>query len=193
MHRRVHMYTQGTASRSDCSKRIDIVNAFRKLWEQHVTWTRLFVISNVAGLGDLDATTKRLLRNPADFAEELRRFYGAEKADRFRVLLTGHLTIAAELVDAAKAGNQTAAEEIRGRWYQNAENIAVFLASINPYWSRIKWRDMLFMHLKLLENEVGYRISGQYTLDVANYDRIESQALEMADVMAAGIIKQFDM
>jgi len=187
------MYSQSTASRSECSKRIDIVNAFRKLWEQHVTWTRLFVISNIDGLGDLDATTRRLLRNPADFAEELRRFYGAEKADRFSVLLTAHLTIAAELVDAAKAGNQSAAEEIKRRWYQNAEDIAVFLSSINPYWSRRKWRDMLFMHLKLLEDEVGYRISRQYTLGVANYDRIEAQALEMADVMAAGIIKQFDL
>jgi hypothetical protein len=187
------MYSQSNVSRIDCGRRINIINAFRKLWEQHVVWTRLFVISNVDGLRDLEPTTKRLLRNPADFADELRRYYGLEKADRFRVLLTEHLTIAAELVDAAKAGDREAVGQIRRRWYQNAEDIAAFLASINPFWSRRKWRDMLFEHLRLLEDEVSFRISGQYALDVANFDRIEAQALEMADIMSAGIIKQFEL
>ncbi|MGI6728179.1 MAG: hypothetical protein ACOX4P_06500 [Anaerovoracaceae bacterium] len=49
-------------------KQIKIMNTLRKLWEQHVMWTRSFIISTIEGLSDLDPVTKRLLQNPTDFA-----------------------------------------------------------------------------------------------------------------------------
>jgi hypothetical protein len=38
----------------------------RRLWEDHITWTRLFIVSAAADLPDLDATTARLLQNQTD-------------------------------------------------------------------------------------------------------------------------------
>ena len=74
----------------------------RTLWSQHVYRTRFFIISTVEGLADLPVVTKWLLQNPGDFAKALEPFYGKMPADKFRQLLTEHLTIAAELVNAAK-------------------------------------------------------------------------------------------
>jgi hypothetical protein len=183
---------QQNFTRWDCNRRIDITNIFRKLWEEHVMWTRLFIISAADDLGDLQNATQRLLRNPSDFAAELQKYYSFDKAEKFRKLLSDHLTIAAQLVDEAKKGNEAAADETRKKWYKNADDIADFIAGINPYWNKKAWRYMLYIHLKLTEDEAVYRLTHQYAPDVSNYDHIESGALEMADVMSDGIIRQFN-
>ncbi|MDP4153708.1 MAG: acetylglutamate kinase [Bacillota bacterium] len=169
----------------------DLQDTFRKLWEQHILWTRSFIISTAEGLKDLDVVTKRLLRNPEDFANVFKRFYGEQVADEFKRLFEQHLLIAADLVNSAKAGNRREVEENRAKWYANADNIAVFLSRINPNWSRREWQDMLYSHLRMTEMEAVRRLNGQYADDVSIYDDIEDQALKMADYMYRGISRQF--
>jgi len=176
---------------TSCAKQMHLVKTFRKLWEEHVMWTRSFIISTASSLGDLQAVTKRLLRNPEDFASELQKFYGPDKSKKFEALFTEHLQIAAKLVNAVKAKDAKSVEEYRKKWYQNADEMALFLSSINPHWGKQEWQTMLYDHLKMTENEVKYRFSMQYASDIAEYDEIENQALKMADYMADGIRKQF--
>jgi len=180
-------------NQNNYQRRCHIINTFRKLWEQHGLWTRSFIVSTAHNLPDLDLVTKRLLRNPTDFATELRKYYGADKAKQFEKLLADHLKIGAQLVNAAKKGDANAANVARKKWYQNADQIAAFLASINPHWDEKDWQAMLYEHLRLVEEEATLRLTGKYAADIALYDEIEDQALEMADMMANGIIKQFRM
>lgn len=171
---------------------LNIIKTFRNLWEQHGLWTRSFITSTAANLPDLQFVTERLLRNPTDFASVLQPFYG-EKSKEFEILLKNHLLIAAKLVNDAKKGDTNAVNNDRKNWYNNADQIAYFLSMINPYWSFQEWADMLHMHLKLVEDEATKRLKGEYAEDVALYDEIEEQALEMADVMSNGIISQFKL
>ena len=175
----------------DCDYRIYLTNLFRKLWEQHVMWTRSFIISTAANLGDLELVTQRLLRNPVDIAEVLRWYYGAQPAGEFERLLTAHLTIAGQLVTAAKQGDDDAVTDLRRQWYANADTIAAFLAELNPCWIEEWWRSMLYEHLELTEQEAIHRLNGDYAKDIDIYDKIEEEALKMADEMANGIIRQF--
>lgn len=172
---------------------VELNRKLRTLWEQHVFWTRLTVNSIVDGLGDVEQTTARLLRNPKDFAAVLAPIYGSVIANEFEKLFSEHLTIAAELVTALKAGNTTAAENAQKRWYANADDIAQFFARVNPYWSKEEWQRMMYEHLRLLSEEVATRISKDYTTNVALSDSIEQQALDMADMMTNGIVQQFPM
>ncbi|MGI6728180.1 MAG: hypothetical protein ACOX4P_06505 [Anaerovoracaceae bacterium] len=114
-----------------------------------------------------------------------------KKANEFEELLRQHLLIAADLVNSAKAGNLNAATMHRKRWYDNADQIAEFLAEINPYWDNQKWRSMLYSHLEMTENEAIQYLNKQYTASIIQYEDIENEALEMADYMSLGIIKQF--
>lgn len=173
-----------------CSQ-LQISNTIRRLWIEHVLWTRFFIVSTAFDLPDLQAVTQRLLQNPDDFAKELRPLYGRQTAAQFKQLFTDHLLIAAELVNAAKAGDSAKVESQRRRWYANAEEIAGFLASINPFWNKRTWRSMLFEHLRMTENEAVFVLSGQYEESIREYDSIQAQALQMADVMTGGIIRQF--
>jgi hypothetical protein len=161
------------------------------LWEEHINWTRSAIVSIVFYTPDQDLVIKRLLRNPTDMGNVLQPFYGSEKASEFSNLLREHLVIAAQLVKATKAGNTTAAADAEKRWYANADQIAVFLASINPNWSRSEWIAMLHEHLALTKSEAVSMITKDYGAAVSILDTIERQALTMADVMAEGIIRQF--
>lgn len=171
-------------------RQVCLLNLVRKLWEQHVYWTRFFIISTAADLGDLDPVTKRLLRNPADFASMLMPFYGSMISNNFEKLFTQHLLIAADLVNAAKKQETAKVEEAREKWYANADSIAEFLAEINPCWNESKWRNMLYDHLDMTEKEAVLRLNGKYAEDIKVFDRIEEEALKMADYMSNGIIRQ---
>ncbi|HCL04066.1 MAG TPA: acetylglutamate kinase [Lachnoclostridium phytofermentans] len=172
-------------------RQLDLSNELRNLWEQHVLWTRSFIISTAASLGDLEPVTKRLMRNPTDFGNLFRLFYGRQIALEFEDLFTQHLQIAGDLVNAAKKGDTAAADEARRKWYENADEIVSFLAEINPYWDVEDWRDFFYSHLQMTEQEAALRLGGKYAEDVAIFDEIEAEALKMADEMFEGLIKQF--
>lgn len=174
-------------------RQIETMNQLRKLWDQHVFWTRSFIISVAEDLDDLDMVTRRLLRNPDDFADLLRPLYGRQTADTFGNLLTQHLKIGADLVKAAKHNDSEAADEARAKWYSNADSIARFLAMINPYWNEEKWRRMLYSHLQMTEKMAVLRLSKKYEDDIRMFDEIQDQALSMADYMYYGILRQFGL
>jgi hypothetical protein len=64
----------------------DLKNHLHMLWEQHVFWTRLTILSIVFGLPDVDPVTKRLFQNPKDFESALKPLYGAAIASKFEDL-----------------------------------------------------------------------------------------------------------
>lgn len=173
-------------------KRVSLQNDWRKLWEDHVTWTRLVIIDIADNLGSLDNDTKRLVKNYDDMENGLKEFYGKEKAEKVGDLLKDHLVIAAELVKAAKAGESAKAKDKEVEWFKNADDIAAALNEINPSnWLTAVVKDMLYGHLKLTKEEAVARITKSYDSDIAAYDKIHFQALMMADAFSSGIIKQF--
>lgn len=163
----------------------------RMLWQQHAAWTKMTIDSIVEGSADEEFTTRRLLRNPADIAAVFRPLYGNAIADRLQELLTEHLVLAAQLVKESKAGETAAAAETERRWYANGNEIAAFLNSINPFWGRAEMERMWREHLDLVKAQAVARLNGEYETEIARYDEGEQLLLRMADVLTAGIVRQF--
>jgi hypothetical protein len=167
-------------------------DAMRQLWEEHVTWTRLFIVSAVADLPDLQATTDRLLQNQVDIGDAVKPFYGKAAGNQLTELLTQHILTAADLLAAAKAGDTAAFDQAKHDWYANARQIAVFLHDANPKnWPLADLRGMMKTHLDLTLEEVSDQLGGNYDASVADYDAVETEILEMADTLSSGIIAQF--
>jgi hypothetical protein len=167
-------------------------NDMRRLWEDHVTWTRLAIISLTTDAPDTEATVGRLLRNQTDIGDAIEPFYGQAAGDELTRLLRDHIVIAADLVAAAKAGDEVGVADAQARWTANADEIAGFLASANPRsWKLADLQAMLHEHLRLTTNEAVARLQGDWAADVAAYDQIHLQALEMADMLSSGIVRQF--
>lgn len=174
------------------SARAEFAATMRQLWEDHITWTRLYIVSAVAGLPDAEPTAQRLLRNQADLGNAIRPFYGGAAGDRLTALLRSHILIAADLVTAAKAGNTGGVQDASTRWYANANEIADFLSGANAKnWPRDTLRAEMRHHLDLTLQEAQARLKMDWPADIAAYDAIHHHILHMADVLSSGIISQF--
>lgn len=167
-------------------------DAMRKLWEDHITFTRLFIVSTFGDLPDADETAARLLQNQEDIGDAIKPFYGEAAGEQLTALLRDHILIAAEILQAAKDGDQAALENAIARWYANADDIAEFLHSANPEnWPLDEMQAMMREHLDLTLEEAVAQQNGDYVASIAAYDRVHVQALEMADMLSDGIIRQF--
>jgi hypothetical protein len=167
-------------------------DAMRKLWEDHITWTRLYIVSAAAGLPDAPPAAQRLLQNQADIGNAIAPFYGEAAGARLTTLLRSHILIAADLVTAAKAGNNADVQAASARWYSNSDEIADFLSGANPAnWPRATLRAEMRHHLDLTLQEAQARLHGDWAGDITAYDAIHRHILGMADMLSAGIISQF--
>jgi hypothetical protein len=164
----------------------------RRLWEDHVTWTRLAIISLTTNAPDTQATVARLLQNQDDIGDAIKPYYGDAAGTQLSSLLREHILIAADLIAAAMKGDQAAVASEQARWTANADQIAKFLAAANPrFWEVGEMKAMLYDHLRLTTDEVVARLQHDWATDVKTYDEIVDQALGMADMLSDGIIGQF--
>ena len=174
------------------SKAEQLRAAMRTLWDDHVVWTRLYIVSALADLPDRQATTDRLLRNQTDIGDAIKPYYGEEAGTKLTGLLREHILIAADIVTAAKAGDSAKLEPAKARWSSNADEIASFLSTANPKsWPAADMKSMMHEHLNLTTAELTARLQKDWSTDVASYEKVRTQILHMADMLADGIAGQF--
>ncbi len=172
-------------------KDMQIRQGMRKLWTDHVVWTRLYIISAVAGTPDAQAAAGRLLKNQEDIGNAIVPYYGAAAGKGLTDLLKQHIMIAVDLVAAAKEGNNAKFAEFDKKWTMNADDLAAFLSGANPNWPKKDVQDLLYLHLKLTKEEAVARLTRDWAKDVATFDEILTEAMLIADTLAEGVVKQF--
>jgi hypothetical protein len=181
-----------TAHRALTARESAFHDQMRKLWEDHVTWTRLAIVTFADGSHGFGATSRRLLQNQTDIGNAIKPFYGAAAGSRLTALLDQHILIAVEILQAAKAGESAKATAAVTRWYANANDIADFLAGANPrFWPRSMMRADMRTHLDQTLAEAQHELVGDYADSVADYEAIHEHILAMADVLSGGIIRTF--
>jgi hypothetical protein len=187
-HDAPHAASSATITRGELALRSDL----RRLWEDHIVWTRLAIISLTTGSPDAEATVGRLLENQADIGNAVKPFYGKAAGAELTKQLRQHILIAADIIAAAKAGDTAKLTEAQARWQRNADVIAGVLHSVNPrFWKLAVLKAEMRKHLTLTTAEAVARLRGDWTGDVAAYDRIHEHILHMSDYLAAGLVKQF--
>lgn len=170
----------------------DFQNAMRRLWSDHVAYTRLFIVDAAAGSADKDATTQRLLQNQTDIGNAVAEFYGRDAANKLTALLKDHILIAASIVTAAKAGDNAKVTSENKRWHDNAVDLAKFLHGANPkQWPEATLQSALFTHLDQTLSEASNQLKGNYAASIKDYDGAMSHMLMMADTLTSGIVAQF--
>ena len=163
----------------------------RKLWTDHVVWTRDYIVAAVGDQPDAQAAAARLLKNQEDIGSAIAGIYGKAAGDALTTLLKEHITIAVDLIKAAKAGDKAAQGQADAKWKKNATDIADFLSKANPNWPRATLVEMMNKHLSTTTDEVVARLTKNWDADVKAFDAVYSHILMMSDALSDGIVKQF--
>ena len=190
-HATTHATTADNPARISRSE-VALRQEMRRLWEDHITWTRLAIISLTTDSPDTDATVGRLLKNQTDIGDAVKPFYGEAAGNELTRQLRLHILIAADVVAAARAGDQAELGDAQARWLANADDIAAVLNSVNPkYWDLTTMKAEMHKHLDLTTQEAVARLQGNWSADVAAYDQIHEHILHMSDLLSSGLVKQF--
>ncbi len=177
----------------DCISKaeVELRSTMRRLWGEHVAWTRATVSSLIFNLPDAGFVVARLLQTAKDMGHSLRPYYGDELAQMYDQLLTEHITLTGDLVKVTLEGNMENREEIEKKWFRNGDKIAEFLGIINPYLSVEDFRKMFVEHLMLIILGMDSMLTKDFKASVDVFDKIEIGALEVAEVITDAIIKHF--
>lgn len=165
--------------------------SMRRLWTDHVVWTRAYVVAATSDDPSASQAAARLMKNQEDLGNAITPYYGAAAGAKLTSLLKDHINIAVDVVAAAKANDNTKLTDADRRWHTNSAEIATFLSGANPNWPRETLRTMLDEHLRLTTDEAKARLEKRWTDDVRAFDQILDQALHMADALTDGIVRQF--
>ena len=173
------------------SKSEQLRMAMHKLWEDHIVWTRNVILNIMDDLPGTEQAVNRLLKNQDDIGNAVKPFYGDAGGKELTRLLREHITLAADLLKAAKAGNNSAFDATNKKWFVNSDEISDFLSKANPNWKLSDMKKMMHDHLTLTTEEAVARLKKDYVADVKAYDKVHDEILMMADMLTDGIIKQF--
>src|SRR5829696_3935675 len=185
-------HAHATAAAAPTAEQVRFHDDMRKLWEDHITWTRLAIVSFAAGLPDFDSTAARLLRNQTDIGNAVKTYYGRKAGERLTALLKEHIGGAVELLKAAKGGDDAGFAAAKDDWYRNGRQIARFLSGANPRFLPFARIDRLMTgHLDDTLDEAAHRLGGDFDADIRDYDHIHHHILRMSDAISNGIIRQF--
>ncbi|HXH54187.1 MAG TPA: glycosyltransferase [Gammaproteobacteria bacterium] len=163
----------------------------RKLWEDHITYTRNYIISALGNMKDVGTIAKRLLKNQDDIGNAIKPYHGDAAGKKLSFLLRNHILIASQVVQAANDNNKELLTEEESKWKANADDIADFLSATNSDWDKKDMADMLYKHLALTTGEILSRLDMNWQEDVENYDKNHIHMLVFSDMLTDGIIKQF--
>jgi len=163
----------------------------RTLWSDHVMWTRDYIVAAVGDQPDQQAAATRLMKNQEDIGAAVATYYGQPAGAKLTELLKAHISIAVDLIKAAKAGDTAKQQQADRLWHRNAEDIADFLSKANPNWPRATLVTMMNTHLSTTTDEVVARLTKNWEQDVRAFDAVYRHILMMSDALSEGIIKQF--
>ncbi|MFQ7239001.1 MAG: hypothetical protein ACLRP8_08370 [Roseburia intestinalis] len=118
-----------------------------------------------------------------------KRIFSIATTRQLRNLLTEHIEIAGQIIQALKAKNMSDYDALVKEWYRNANQMAARCANYNPYfdepgkhavksaiWTRPGRRS---------EHQV---TGGEYEQSIDVFRDVEQQALAMADYFARGLL-----
>lgn len=165
--------------------------ALHSLWVEHVLWKRQYIVAAEGDHPDASFAEERLVKNQEDISNAIKQFYGERAGNQSTSQLRDNIIIAVDLLEAAKARNNTAAEEIERKWYAKADEIVTFLSEANPNCTKHDLSSMVNEHLSLTKTETVARLTGDYATDVITFDALYQQAVLMADEFTVGSVNQF--
>jgi hypothetical protein len=176
----------------ETSKATELKLAFRDLWMDHIYWVRNVVLETKYGDETAAKVAEdRVVQDAKSIAAAITPYYGSEASDKLFGLLAGHYGAIKEYMNASFTGNKMAADTAADMLKKNADEIAVFLSSANPNWSRNTLASALLAHGGHHMTEINEISKKDFSGDANTWEAMKGHVYVIAGVLSDGIVKQF--
>lgn len=180
-----------TAPMAAENKRTAFRKSVRKLWAEHMIWTRAYIVASIAATPDAGEVGGRLLRNQMEIGALFVPYYGPETGAKVGALLKEDVFLAASVVAAGKNRDAAKLKLAEKRWHDNAQEMAMLLSASNPNWSKDAFIATFENLMTLTYRQATARTGKKWAEDIQTFDELYVQGMALADEIADGIIKQY--
>jgi hypothetical protein len=187
------VYISQTQNPNYISGQMNFIFRARMIWRDLATWLRSYKVSLYGGVGNTDEISQRLFRIPLEYGNVLRVFFGDQPTEQFINLLTQYIAILQSLFIAQINNDVNAINNLTQQVYQNVNNMAALLASINPYWTQGEWITFLTLFTGLQIQEATTFLTKDYKLNNDIFDRILSFTNIVGDYFSEGLTNYFTL
>lgn len=166
----------------------------RMLWFELNSWVRSYMLSRYRGIGDETQIYNRLKELPTEYANNLRRFFGENPSiEQLELLINEYVELIDQFITAQIQGTTDEQNRITKLLYQNADQRAAAVSSLNPFWEESEWRNRLYKNLRsTLESSVTF-LTGDYDRNLSIYSRLIDYAESASDYFAEGLLSYLNL
>lgn len=169
-------------------EQLNIISLFQRLFTQLAVFMRSYINTSIFNAPSKASNAERLMQVSSDFRNAFLLFYGPEIADEFNNLFTNFIASSTNVIEGYGANNQELINQGVQEWYENADLLAEFLASINMFWDENHWKNLLYQYINLKIQMILAVFSGDYEREIKAYDKVFDLTTTMGSYMARGII-----
>jgi hypothetical protein len=164
----------------------------RDLWIGHVFWVRNVVVAELAGDAPAQKVAEeQVVANAQSIAASIEPFYGTEAKEKLLTLLAGHYGAVSAYLNASVANSDAMKTEATSNLIGNAEEIASFLSSANPYLPKDTVDGLLQAHGSHHIAQIQQLQAKDYAGEAQTWADMSQHMYVIADAIADALAKQF--
>ncbi|QAT43090.1 hypothetical protein [Aminipila luticellarii] len=167
---------------------MNLIFQSRTAWRDMAIWLNFYINSKHGEIGDKGIIREKiegfLIQNPNVFYQ----VFGIANMDEFVKLLLSFLDYVDLLIEAQITGDDAQVTDYTRNVQGNADQIAVFLASINPYWQQAEWEELLGQFNQLVIQLSTTRLAEQYEENIEILNKMLNLTIRIGDYYSQGIL-----
>jgi hypothetical protein len=180
----------GPVDKTTSTAAVDLRNNMRKLWVDNISWTRQMILCYANNLPGSEKAMERLLKNQDDIAKAVAEYY-PDAAQKLTDLLHERVNLISDYTKVSKGKKKRGLDDIEKKLKDNSDAIADYLSQTNPNWKSETMKPLFQDLLKNTMDESQARIKRNFDDDISAYDQVQQSALNTADSLSLGLIRQF--
>lgn len=170
-------------------EQVNEIYNIRMFWFELFTWVRSLMISKYFKIGNEAEIYDKIKRVNENYVNALKQFFGANPAaDELQLELNTYLELMDRLINAQMEGNTDAVNQITQLLYQNAEERAISVSKLNPFWDQNEWKTRLYNNLRLTLDESNTFLTGDYTKNLDIFSTLLDLAENTSGYFAQGLV-----
>jgi hypothetical protein len=164
----------------------------RMFWFELAIWVRNYMISRYRGLGDTTEVLTRLEKVIVDYTDSLEQVFGRDVADKLLGALMEYIDLLSAFITAQMNDDTAEMDRITKLLYQNADERAALISSVNPFWDYDVWKNRLQNNLRITIEESISFLTGDYARNIDIFSTLLDLAEDTSNYFATGLFNYID-